>query len=163
MCWICDQICNLPNEHHTKCYCHPLAIGRVDVVEHSIYWSFMLNACSSLFSSLSVFISFGLLALSWHESAKKLKYQLWLNSQRFNICMMSAPSEQFSPTANSEQKPTDDVKEYSMPLWCETQNFIFPLSATLDPQRTSFGSVFITKNCASLLLEPELVMVWPQN
>lgn len=56
--------------------------------------------------------------------SKTLKHQPWLNSWRFNICLMSAPSEQFSPTANSEQKPTGYVRGVNAPVVWITEFYI---------------------------------------
>lgn len=93
----------------------PSAIGRVGISKCSIWWSFLLNACSSLFGCFlggGVGVFWGFLGYSFPWIAilltawisRTLKHQPWLNAQRFNICLMSAPSEQLSPTANAEQK-----------------------------------------------------------
>lgn len=85
--------------------------------------------CFLIFLCLFLWIASPLMA--WISTT--FKHQPWLNSLRFSICLMSGPSEQFSPMASSEQSPSGYVKEESMPPWCESQNFIFPLSATLRP------------------------------
>ena len=93
-------------------------------------WTFVLP-CFLIFLCLFLWIASSLMA--WNSTT--FKHQSWLNSLRFSVCLMSGPSEQFSPTASSEQSPSGYVKEESMPPWCESQNFIFPLSATLRPTK----------------------------